>query len=362
MGQATIADWLSDVSSVWKNTDLLVGNLECPCVETARPVEGSIQEIIFHAPAMRVKELKAAGFSVLTLANNHILNCGSEGLKETIRALDDAGIQHTGAGMNLCEAMQPAVTRVHDRTVAFVAFCYGPQAGPLTPGAAPYDTRTMCKALSLARREADFVVATLHDGLEYSDVPPEKTRNRFRYLAEHGADIVVGHHPHVLQGVEWREGVPIAYSLGDFLFHNSLPHVAKRNFARIAMGRYAPEVIDNDPSKFSRGAILQVDINESSKSIQWHPFRQNGNLRPTLSTGAQRRDDLDTIRELSGALSDATDPRHIVAQRVWELAWWSNRERLSVKEIGRLIRKPKWRHLPFGLKWIGKRLRTIIST
>ena len=103
------------------------------------------------------------------------------------------------------EALRPALIPVKDLTVGLVAFCYGPPAGRCTPGAAPFDPSLMLKALSEARANSDLVIAALHDGLEYSDVPPSCTRARFRFLAENGADIVVGHHPHALQGLELRE-------------------------------------------------------------------------------------------------------------------------------------------------------------
>src|SRR5687768_16741143 len=80
IGKATIADWLSNVSDAWNGADLLIGNLECPCVVEAKPIKGPLPELVFHAPAARVVELAAAGFSALTIANNHILNCGPQGL------------------------------------------------------------------------------------------------------------------------------------------------------------------------------------------------------------------------------------------------------------------------------------------
>ena len=100
--------WLCKVSEAWSGADLLIGNLECPCVVEAKPIQGPLPELVFHAPATRLAELAVAGFSALTIANNHILNCGPRGLIETIKALDRAGICHAGAGMNLAEAVQPA--------------------------------------------------------------------------------------------------------------------------------------------------------------------------------------------------------------------------------------------------------------
>lgn len=352
----TLASWLKAVLPALENATLLVGNLESPCGQRASRESIQNSELIFNTRPSRIVELKDVGFNVLTLANNHILNGGIIGLKETIRTLDDIGIYHTGAGLNLAEAMEPAYVHTAGLTFGIVAFCYAPVAARFTPGVAPCDPDVMRKALALARAKADVVIAALHDGLEYSDVPPAKVRARFRFLAENGADIVVGHHPHVLQGLEWHGNVPIAYSLGDFLFHNSLPHVAARNFSRIAMGRFAPEEIQRDPTKFARGAILSVTVTETRKIVEWHPFRQSAELRPILSSSADLEEDLKRIEELTAALQNSKDPRHELAERVWAAAWWADRDTLSLTEMTKLMLKPKWRYVPLGLKWLRRRL------
>lgn len=357
MGSATVADWLVGVSPAWQNADLLIANLESPCVAEAKPVTDGPPELIFHAPAGRLRELSTAGFSAVTLANNHVLDCGPQGLLETIRGLEQAGIYHAGAGMNLDEAVRPAFVPVRNLTVGLVAFCYGPPAGRATPGAAPCDVDSMRKALAAARAGADFVIAVLHDGLEYSDVPPRQTRSRLHFLAENGADIVVGHHPHVLQGLEWWGDVPIACSLGDLLFHNSLPHVAERNFSRIAMGRYGAGEVRRDPEKFDRGAVLTIHASENRKSVWWQPFRQSFDLRPHLSQGDARAEDLRRLEDLSTALVNEQDPRHALAELVWEAAVRGAFDSLSMRDVLHLALRPRWRYFPKGLRWLWRRSR-----
>jgi poly-gamma-glutamate capsule biosynthesis protein CapA/YwtB (metallophosphatase superfamily) len=356
IGTATIADWLKGVSRAWSGADLLIGNLECPCVVEAKPIENPLPELVFYAPGSRLAELATAGFSAVTIANNHILNCGPLGLMETIQGLDRVGIYHAGAGMNLAEAVQPAFIPVRGLTIGLVAFCYGPPAGRSSPGVAPHDPKTMRKALASARAGADLVIAALHDGLEYSDVPPSETRARFRFLAENGADIVVGHHPHVLQGLEWAENVPVAYSLGDFLFHNSLPHVAARNFARIAMGKLAPEEIQRDPQKFGRGAVLTVKISGHYKTIQWHPFRQDPKLRPQLVSEDAEVEDLRKLEALSAALQSETDPRHALSDWVCETTRWHYLDKLSIQKLIPLALRPRWRYISLGLRWLFRQI------
>ena len=356
MGTAAVADWLHNVSTAWHGADLVIGNLECPCVTSANPIDGPLPEIIFHAPAKRLTEIAEAGFSAVTLANNHVLDCGALGLLETMQGLDRAGIHHAGAGMNLAEALKPALIPVRGLIIGLVAFCYGPEAGRSRPGVAPYDPKSMRKALATARKNSNLVIAALHDGIEYSDVPPASTRMRFRFLAENGADIVVGHHPHVLQGLEWHGGVPIVYSLGDLLFDNSLSHVAQRNFSRIEMGRYAPAEVRRDPEKFSRGAVLTIGISGTQKSIQWHPFRQDKNLRPQLLSGKTQIEDLEKLAELSAILQNEKDPRHSLANSVLNRAQLENLSNLRIQDVIKLALRPKWRYFPRGFKWLCRRM------
>jgi poly-gamma-glutamate synthesis protein (capsule biosynthesis protein) len=357
VGQASLANWFSEVSPAWRDADVLIGNLESPCVVAARAVPKAQPELMFRSPAFRVRELAEAGFSVVTLANNHVLDCGPEGLRETLRALAEAGIRHTGAGMNIEEALRPALLDVGGQTLGVVAFTYGPPATDGSPGAAPCDRKTMKRGLSEARSSCDILVAALHDGLEYSDVPPSQTRERLRFLAGHGADIVVGHHPHVLQGIEWHGGTPIACSLGDLLFHNSLPFVTRRNFGRMALAVRAPGEVERDPEKFSRGAVLTIEVSEAGKSVRWHPIRQDSQLRPRLCSGEALAEDLRRLEALSAALLDPKDPRQALADRVLAATYREGRAALRWTELLRLARRPKWRYVPLGISWLAARLK-----
>jgi poly-gamma-glutamate synthesis protein (capsule biosynthesis protein) len=355
MGEHTVSDWVSGVSNVWKEADLLIGNLECPCIKSATPVKKENPELVLHAHASRLAELQKAGFSAVTLANNHILDCGPTGLTETIQSLDEAGIKYAGAGMNLSEALAPAFIPVDDYSVGLIAFSYGPPASTSCPGVAPHTKKLMKRALNAARAKADLVIAALHDGLEYSDVPPKQTREKFLFLAKNGADIVIGHHPHVLQGLEWVGEVPIAYSLGDFIFDNSLPNVAEQSFSRMAFGTRVPNEVAKDPHKFSRGAILTVKVFDRSKTIQWHPFYQSANLRPLLSEGIKKNTDLDNIENLSRALVNKDDPRHALAESVLQAAWDETRDDLKIGDLMKMVMHPKWRYIPEGMRYLYRR-------
>jgi poly-gamma-glutamate capsule biosynthesis protein CapA/YwtB (metallophosphatase superfamily) len=358
--QDSLAEWLSGVAPAWCDADVLIGNLESPCVVAAKAVPKKRPELEFRAPASRVRELAEAGFTAVTLANNHVLDCGPDGLRETLQALDDAGIRHTGAGMNLDEALRPVLLPVGGKVLGIVAFSYGPAATTKRAGGALCDRKTMARGLSLARESCDVLVAALHDGLEYSDLPPRRTRARFRFMAENGADIVIGHHPHVLQGMEWIGGVPIAFSLGDFLSYNSIPAIAKRNFARMDLPVREPGEVRRDPEKFARGAVLTIEISGSSKVLEWHPFRQDSDARPRLCSGETLTGDLERLDALSKALCDEKDPRQAMADRVMEACIRESRAAVQWRDLPLLARRPKWRYIPRGFAWLAGRLKKAV--
>ena len=165
----------------------------------------------------------------------------------------------------------------------------------------------------------------------------------------------------MLQGLEWIGNVPVAYSLGNFLFHSSLPHVAQRSFKRIAMGSYAPDEILRDPNKFVHGAVLAVKFSGKAKSTSWYPFRQGADLRPSLSRGDAKIEDLNRLAGLSAALSNKRDFRHALADSVVGKVRSANMKNIGIQELLRLALRPKWRYIPRGFHWLSQRINFIRS-
>ena len=155
--------------------------------------------------------------------------------------------------------------------------------------------------------------------------------------------------------MDWKR--PVAYSLGDFLFDNSLSHVAERNFARMDMGLYAPHEIQRDKEKFSRGALLTVNVSGNRKSVRWHSFMQGPDLRPGLCTGDTKEKMLRRLNDLSEALLKNKDPRHALANAVMQVAHGAAVNSLRRQEVVKLALKPKWRYVPQGLNWIFQRMK-----
>ncbi|MEE9457432.1 MAG: CapA family protein [bacterium] len=201
------------------------GNLESPLTKRAKriPTKGPRGGSIYlKGNPDYAFILTEAGFDVLSLANNHIMDYGEQGLSDTIYYLEQEGIKHTGAGPNLAAALEPADIDVDGYVVRFLAFNgVEPReyyAGAAKAGTAPLDEGIIVSAIGRAKREANLVVVSLHWGGESMAYPTSEQKRLAHKFVDAGADVIVGHHPHVIQGVESYEGAVIAYSLGNFLF------------------------------------------------------------------------------------------------------------------------------------------------
>jgi poly-gamma-glutamate capsule biosynthesis protein CapA/YwtB (metallophosphatase superfamily)/Tfp pilus assembly protein PilF len=218
------------VAPLIRRAQVAFGNLESPLTKRAKrapskgPGGGSIYLKGNPDYAFLLTE---AGFDVLSLANNHIMDYGEQGLADTINYLEQEGIKHAGAGPNVAAALSPARLDVDGYVVDLIAFSgVGPEdyyAGPAKPGAAPLDEGSAVSAIARAKKEANLVVVSLHWGSESMAYPSSEQKTLAHRLVDAGADIILGHHPHVIQGVESYGGAVIAYSLGNFLFDTRYP-------------------------------------------------------------------------------------------------------------------------------------------
>jgi poly-gamma-glutamate synthesis protein (capsule biosynthesis protein) len=205
--------------TLFQNSDVSIVNLENPV--TARGTK-TPKTFNFRMHPRFLQGLKAAGISTVSLANNHVFDYGSEGLEDTFRWLDSAGIRYIGAGRVWADAHTPYTFLKGRQKVAVFGYYGGreaPAAGRNTGGVATRDLRLIIRDIKLARVEgATYIVVILHWGTEEAEVPDASQRWFAHSLIDAGVDAVIGHHPHVLQGVErYRSGV-IVYSLGNFVF------------------------------------------------------------------------------------------------------------------------------------------------
>jgi poly-gamma-glutamate synthesis protein (capsule biosynthesis protein) len=212
---------LAGVSPVLRADDLTVGNLECVVATCGTPAE---KQYTFRAQPSLLPGLRRNGIDAVSLANNHTLDYGREALLQTIQHVDAAGLHSAGAGRNLAAAARPAVIDVPGARVALLAASRvypSPDwaAGAKTPGMlSGYAPARLLEAIRQARGEADLVFVYLHWGVERAVMAHATQKQLARLCIDAGADVVVGTHPHVLQGFEYYRGKLIAYSLGNFVF------------------------------------------------------------------------------------------------------------------------------------------------
>ncbi len=210
------ADPLADVTPWLRSADLVLGNLECVIGAGGAPRPGPYR---LHAPLSAAGILHRAGFDVLGLANNHALDYGSQGLAGTVSALQQAGIDALGAGPDPQTAAQPLIREAGGLRVAFLAFnALPPDAEESGWTWAAWDKARATTAIAAAQEQADVVIVSIHWGYEYELRPDPAQRDAARAMLDAGADLVIGHHPHVVQGSEIRGGGLVAYSLGNLVF------------------------------------------------------------------------------------------------------------------------------------------------
>lgn len=283
-----------------RQAQIVFGNLEGPLTDGGAAYAG--KQYVFRSPPDKVAPaLARAGFNVVSLANNHTLDYGPEGLEDTRAALEKAGIRHAGAGRNTAEARQPVYMMADGVTVAFLAYSLTlPEefwAGADKPGTAFGHEKHVRADVAAARATAGIVVVSFHWGQEGKTELRDYQTQLGRAAIEAGAAAVLGHHPHILQGVErYKDGV-ILYSLGNFAF-----------------GSYS--------NTATRSAIALLTF----RNGQWHELRmiplnvKNAEVvfQPRLLTGNDADEVVGLLQQLSQPLGTVLENRDGVAVLVAE--------------------------------------------
>ena len=202
-----------------KAADLKIFNLEAPFSRTGRFTVKSGAS--FRADPGHAAALAILGVDAVTLANNHIWDCGPTGFEHTLETLSLHNIRWTGAGRNLAVAAAPLVLEKNNLKIGILNFSEGEDLTAATarrPGVMGWEPALMEAQVKALRSNVDLVVVIAHCGIEYLPFPPPYVTAAFQGLAEAGADLVVGHHPHVPQGLHIHKNTPLFYSLGNFVF------------------------------------------------------------------------------------------------------------------------------------------------
>ena len=212
-----------------QSADYFVVNEEFPF--SSRGTQAADKQYTFRLAPEKVSMFQEMGIDAVTLANNHALDYGTDALLDTCEVLDGAGILHTGAGKDLNAAKQPVVFEKNGQRVALIgATRVIPEAGWAAANGHPgmlssYEVSVEPLLAQIAECHAagDKVVVLIHWGIEREEKPQEYQRALAKRYIDAGADLVIGSHPHVLQGIEYYKGKPIFYSLGNFVFGSSIP-------------------------------------------------------------------------------------------------------------------------------------------
>ena len=287
------ADLLTDVTPILSAADIAFGNLEGPLADSGVSTKCTPKMtrcFAFRVPTRYAKHLKAAGFDVLSLANNHSGDFGDAGRASTRRALDDQGIKHAGSDKSTYAI---TVVETKGKRVAFVAFAHNAIAPNVN------DLANARRLISEANKRADVVVVSFHGGAEGTDAQNVPARTEIfagesrgnlplfaRTVIDAGADLVLGHGPHVLRGMEIYKERLIAYSLGNFCTYGWFQLVAETALT----------------------TILEVKLDSGGRFLggKLHAGRQEGRGRPVLDQSGEATR---VIRGLSTADFGAAAPR-----------------------------------------------------
>lgn len=208
------------VRDTLSSEDVVFVNLESQLSDQGGETQHPRFDLIFSGPPEGAIALRDANISAVSTANNHAYDYGLKGLHETIESLRAVGVAWTGTSQDSVDLIPPAVVVVDSVRIGFVGFTqFVNLKGSWKGRIAVFDEGKAKQALEELRGAVDFIVASYHGGPEYVERPPVRIRQHMRTLIDAGADVVIGHHPHYVQGIEQYRGKLIFYSLGNFVFH-----------------------------------------------------------------------------------------------------------------------------------------------
>ncbi|MGI8552969.1 MAG: CapA family protein [Dehalococcoidia bacterium] len=278
------------------DVDIGLANLEVALTQGGEAVR---KDYTFRAAPALAAGLRRSGITLVSLANNHVLDFGPVGLANTIAALDQAGVKHSGAGKDEESAATPAIFTIRGTRLAILSFVNVPNdsitgfiassmsAGPGYPGVNWGTVEAVQRQVSAARLQADSVIVTLHAGDEYAEQPNQVQRSLAHTAIDAGAALVIGAHPHVLQGIEYYRDGLILYSLGNLVFDLDRDDVSHLGIAA------AQTVIAR--LVFKDGRVDGLDLRPA--------VIDSAQYRPVPASGSAARSVLDRIYRLTDALA-----------------------------------------------------------
>ncbi|MCT7990540.1 CapA family protein [Laspinema olomoucense] len=269
--------WAFDQMPEYREADIAMVNLEGTLTTADTKLEKTFN---FKAEPDAVNVLTAGGVDLVNLANNHAMDYQGPGLQETLKTLEKAGIHGVGAGMEMTEARRPKIIDVKGQRIAYFGYYtadyHAAAAG--VPGTNHGMEKRIAEDIQAVRDEVDWIVVNFHWGVELANYPEIWQSELAYFTIDQGADVIVGHHPHVLQGAEIYKGRPIAYSLGNFIF-----------------GGNARSDYDT--------AVLKVSLREEQMKVEFLPVEVR-KYQPKVVTGERGDRILEHIDLISGVFKE----------------------------------------------------------
>lgn len=205
------------VLPIFRRSNIVLGNLEGPFAKYAEKQQRNFN---YKVKPKNARILRRVGFNVITLANNHLMDCGREGVVETLNILRKQGICPIGAGEDESKAHEPAIIQAGKFKIGLLGYYWNKRtsARKNKPGSAMDTPEKIANDIHHLKQIVDRIVVTVHWGVPYEKVPLDEDRKKAFYAIDCGADIVIGHHPHIVQPFEIYKNRPIFYSIGNFAF------------------------------------------------------------------------------------------------------------------------------------------------
>jgi poly-gamma-glutamate capsule biosynthesis protein CapA/YwtB (metallophosphatase superfamily) len=329
--------WLSGIAPALRGADLAIGHLEVPHTRRGTELPGDVPAP--GAPPENLDALRRAGFHAVTLAGNHIADRGEQGIADTIERLDQLGIAHCGAGEDLHKARAPLFLTRAGRQIALLSYnCVGPEpawagkqragcnylrirtsdGSPIAPAAPLVEVTSeavqqLKDDVRAARERAGLVIVALHKGIVHT---PALLASYERPLANialaAGADIVIGHHAHILRGIELRDGRPVFHGLGNGCVVTRALSPAQDHPARVAWARRRRELFGFEPDpRYELAPFHPEAVHALLGMVRWHgdgslstgivPVHVEPPGRPVCVTGAQADDLIAYLQRISVA-------------------------------------------------------------
>lgn len=215
------------VKNVLGGADITFGNLECPITNDGTPALKR-PSLLFRAEPENAIAIKKAGFDILNLANNHTMDYGSEGIINTMKTLKKYNVNYIGGGHDYREARKPLYIKKKGCKIGFLGYSIFPPEGYISfsdrADVAKVYIETLKEEVESAKKNCDFLVVSFHWGKEFEFYAGKMQKELAHTVVDSGGDLILGHHPHVLQGIEKYKNSLIFYSLGNFVFDRQIPN------------------------------------------------------------------------------------------------------------------------------------------